>query len=152
MRDDGVTKSRKLHETATGNGTYIYQNPQEKQSLHQISYQGHGCQSETYIWVYKYICLSYVKRNIKQLFAGIMAFIFLTYYTWYRKNHRNSSLLMHAIKRKNVGNLRSYKRICSSLRVLNTQRNYFLIKVKFDFCANYTLTASYVIDSGFVHG
>ena len=43
MRDDGVTKRRKLHETATENGTYIYQNPEEKQSLHQISYQGHGC-------------------------------------------------------------------------------------------------------------
>ena len=43
MRDDDVTKRRKLHETATGNGTYIYQNPQEKQSLHQISYQWHGC-------------------------------------------------------------------------------------------------------------
>ena len=37
MRDDGVTK------TAPGNGTYIYQNPHEKQSLQQISYQGHGC-------------------------------------------------------------------------------------------------------------
>ena len=43
MRDDGVIKRRKLHETATENSTYIYQNPQEKQSLHQISYQGHGC-------------------------------------------------------------------------------------------------------------
>ena len=38
-----MIKRRKLHETATGNGTYIYQNPQEKQSLDQISYQGHGC-------------------------------------------------------------------------------------------------------------
>ena len=38
-----MTKRTKLHETATENGTYIYQNPQEKQSLDQISHQGHGC-------------------------------------------------------------------------------------------------------------
>ena len=57
-----------------------------KRNNHLIRFHTKGmvAWSETYIWVYKYICPSYVKRNIKQLFAEIVAFISLIFYTWYR--------------------------------------------------------------------
>ena len=74
MRDDGVIKRRKLHETATENSTYIYQNPQEKQSLHQISYQGHGCLvGNMYMSIQIHLC-----RGIELVFNSLHDHFFST--------------------------------------------------------------------------
>ena len=60
---------------------YMYQNPQEKQSLDQISYQEQGgLVGNIYMNILIHISIIYETHN-KRIIRRIMAFISFTYYT-----------------------------------------------------------------------